>query len=98
MGIGVNLPASHVAIRDVTFPAEGRLPVFDILQMMGRAGRANRVGHAIVQLRSNDTWSAEELIQQMEDEPIHDLRSSFAMSASGNGRLREAGLKNCASH
>lgn len=84
LGMGVNLPATHVVVRDVTFPGEGRLPVTDILQMMGRAGRGNRVGHAVALVRSNDPWNASELVQQLKDEPLPELRSSFAITGSRN--------------
>ncbi len=87
LGMGVNLPATHVIIRDVTFPGEGRLPVTDLLQMMGRAGRGDRVGHAVAVLRHNDPWNAAELAQQIRDEPLPELRSSFATSIENRGRI-----------
>src|SRR5262249_48609641 len=46
LGLGVNLPATHVLVRDTTFPGVGPLGVADLLQMMGRAGRGEREGRA----------------------------------------------------
>jgi len=48
LGAGVNLPATHVIVRDLTFGREGAVPIGDLLQMMGRAGRGERVGRAVV--------------------------------------------------
>lgn len=88
LAMGMNLPATHVIIRDVTFPGEGRLPVTDLLQMMGRAGRGDRVGHAVAMLRPNDPWNAEELARQLKEEPLPELHSSFVLRT---GRSRRAG-------
>src|SRR4029079_18010724 len=76
LGLGVNLPATHVIVRDVTFPGEGSQPISDILQMMGRAGRGKRPGTAVVLVRPNDHWSPNELIAQWVEEPLREFRSS----------------------
>ena len=47
LGLGVNLPATHVVVRDTTFPGIGPLGVGELLQMMGRAGRGERPGEAV---------------------------------------------------
>lgn len=77
LGLGVNLPATHVIIRDVTFPGEGKRPISEILQMAGRAGRGMRAGQAIVLLRPNDPWKASDLITQLKEEPLSELVSCF---------------------
>jgi helicase len=46
--MGVNLPATHVFIRDHLFWGKGHLSITDILQMLGRAGRGNVSGHGEV--------------------------------------------------
>lgn len=49
LGMGVNLPATHVLVRDIVFAGAGReLDVSDFLQMLGRAGRGDRNGVGIV--------------------------------------------------
>lgn len=49
LGMGVNLPATHVLIRDIVFAGAGReLDVSDFLQMLGRAGRGDRNGVGVV--------------------------------------------------
>ncbi len=48
LGAGVNLPATHVFLRDLTFARDGAPPIQDILQMMGRAGRGKISGNATI--------------------------------------------------
>lgn len=86
LGLGVNLPATHVIVRDVTFPGEGPLPISDILQMMGRAGRGQRPGTAVALVRPNDRWSSSELVAQVKQEPLPELRSSFDLPAQRASR------------
>jgi len=82
LGMGVNLPATHAIVRDVTFPGEGRLPVHDILQMIGRAGRGDQSGTSVVIVRENDPWDTNELIDAIQNEPLPELVSSFQRFAS----------------
>ncbi len=77
LAMGVNLPATHVFVRGVTFQGGGSPTTPDLLQMMCRAGRGNRPGFAGVFLRPSDRWSAEELAEVLRDEPLPELRSSF---------------------
>src|SRR5207249_1203543 len=44
LALGVNLPPTHVIVRDATFPGVGRLEVMQLLQMLGRAGRGETAG------------------------------------------------------
>jgi superfamily II DNA/RNA helicase len=75
LGLGVNLPASHVVVRDTTFPGVGRLSVADLLQMMGRAGRGEQEGHAVALVRPRDGWSAGELTAALREERLPGLVS-----------------------
>lgn len=88
LGLGVNLPATHVIVRDVTFPGVGPQPIADILQMMGRAGRGQRPGTAVVLVRANDRWSSNELVAQVKEEPLPELRSSFDVPAQRASRTQ----------
>lgn len=78
LGLGVNLPATHVIVRDTTFVGNGRLTIEELIQMMGRAGRGHRVGYASVILRANDSWSAPDLLEALRDEKFPDFVSSYA--------------------
>ena len=77
LAMGVNLPATHVLIRDTTFYGFGHLRTDEILQILGRAGRGNRPGYGVVLIRPNDNWSAKELSNALRDEILPPLRSSF---------------------
>ena len=46
--MGINTPATEVVIRDTLFFGLGNLPVADLLQMLGRAGRGDESGEGIV--------------------------------------------------
>ena len=92
LGLGVNLPATHVIVRDVTFPGEGPQSISDILQMMGRAGRGQRSGTAIVLVRPNDRWSSSDLVAQVKEEPLPELQSSFDVSVQRKSRFQASEL------
>lgn len=77
LGLGVNLPATHVLVRDCTFAGVGPLNLSDLLQMMGRAGRGEQDGYAAVIVRPNDAWKADELARELQDQKLPDLVSSF---------------------
>jgi helicase len=57
LAMGVDLPVSHVIVRDTTFPGDGPLPAAIIAQMLGRAGRGEDDGHGFVLLRPTDDWA-----------------------------------------
>ena len=77
LAMGMNLPATHVLIRDVTFPGVGRLSSGELLQMMGRAGRGNQLGTAGVLLRPTDSWSESELVSELKAEVLPEFASAF---------------------
>jgi len=77
LAMGVNLPATHVFVRDTTFFGHGRLRIDELLQILGRAGRGDRKGIGIVLLRPSDDWEPEELATALREETLPPLRSSF---------------------
>jgi replicative superfamily II helicase len=77
LGLGVNLPASHVIVRDNTFFGIGLLSAGDIVQMMGRAGRGEKTGHAVVIVRPTDSWKSDELGQTLKQQTFPDFVSSL---------------------
>jgi helicase len=91
LAMGVNLPATHVIVRDSTFFGVGRLPVDQLLQIMGRAGRGDRAGTGVVIIRPDDDWNATELAQSLAEERLDSIRSSFELSpyASAGARGRD---------
>ena len=89
LALGVNLPASHVIVRDSTFFGEGRLPVDQLLQILGRAGRGDRPGLGAVMIRSIDGWRPEELVECLKSEKLPRLTSSFERSLSQRHRRHD---------
>jgi hypothetical protein len=77
LGAGVNLPATHVFVRDLTRGAIDPVPIREIVQMMGRAGRGDRPGSASVVLKPKDAWHEADLVQQIKSPNIPDLRSAL---------------------
>lgn len=93
LAMGVNLPATHVFVRDTTFFDTGKLKVDQLLQILGRAGRGERTGTGIVLLRQEDAWDGSDLAQALRCERIDAIRSSFEAPAGGSSyaRSRDAG-------
>jgi helicase len=85
LAMGVNLPATHIFVRDSTFFGFGKLRVDELLQILGRAGRGDRCGHGVVLLRSGDDWDANELANLLRTESLPPLRSSFELAAKSCG-------------
>ncbi len=77
LALGVNLPCSHVIIRDCNFPGFRTLTISELLQMMGRAGRGNLSGKSFVIVRPNDKWEAIKLAEELKEEKLPDFCSSF---------------------
>jgi hypothetical protein len=97
LALGVNLPATHVCVRDVLFPGVGYLSVSDLLQMMGRAGRGDRPGHAVVLVRGKEDISADELARAIREGALPELCSSLEPARKGrSGRKDEEPGADCA--
>ena len=89
LAMGVNLPATHVFVRDTTFFGLGKLRVDELLQILGRAGRGDRSGLGAVVVRQNDAWDADQLANALRDEAFPPLRSSFATIPAKGGRRND---------
>jgi superfamily II DNA/RNA helicase len=77
LAMGVNLPATHVAVRDLTYPGADSPEIGDLLQMMGRAGRGDRAGVAAVFIKPTDDRDARELQRALDKEDLPDFKSAF---------------------
>jgi helicase len=54
LAMGVNLPCTTVIVRDTHYPGEGPVPIHQIRQMCGRAGREDQPGKALVLVQDID--------------------------------------------
>lgn len=81
LAMGVNLPATHVILRDLARGAEGSVRPDEIIQMAGRAGRGNREGHALLVLKPNDPWTERDLAEALEIDRLPAIQSMLAPSA-----------------
>jgi superfamily II DNA/RNA helicase len=90
LALGVNLPATHLVIRDVTFPGVGRLELPELIQMSGRAGRGNQAGEAVILVHPKDSWEPQELAESLSSGVLPPLRSAFDSAENhGWGRDRQ---------
>lgn len=87
LAMGVNLPATHVYVRDTTFYGDHRLDVGELLQILGRAGRGERHGLGAVLIRQSDDWASQELASSLRDAAITPIRSSFESVPMRLGRV-----------
>jgi helicase len=88
LAMGVNLPCTHVIVADACRHGSGPLPVSELLQMMGRAGRGDTPGEAIVLLDANYPGSPDELGDGLRAEILPEFRSSFEQPASADDSWR----------
>lgn len=77
LAMGLNLPCTHVLVRDPTFAGVGRVQAAELLQMLGRAGRGQTPGTGAVLLRQSDSWGAAELQQALSEPQFPPLVSAF---------------------
>lgn len=86
LAMGVNLPATHVIVRDLSYGPGQPLPVAALQQMTGRAGRGTRPGHACLILKPGDSWNLRDLSQELESNQLPTLRSVFLQRAADGTR------------
>lgn len=84
LGLGVNLPATAVIVRDLRFSGTNRLGIDDLLQMMGRAGRGDQEGTAYVLVRPSDGIPPENLARDLSKEILPHIVSQLLGSVSGS--------------
>lgn len=82
LAMGINLPATHVLVRDLSYPGARSPDIGDLLQMMGRAGRGDQAGYAVVVKQPYDDWITDGLRQALEQEELPEFRSVFALDDS----------------
>ena len=83
LAMGVNLPATHVILRDLSRQGD-KVRADELIQMSGRAGRGDREGHALLVLKPNDPWTERELIEALESDKLPPIRSALIPVDNGS--------------
>jgi helicase len=91
--MGVNFPVTRVIIRDYKLHdgnGRKRLTVSDVLQMMGRAGRRERQGLAI--LMADNVEDAKDYADKLKDNCVHPIRPQLVKGQSNrfNSKAQES--------
>lgn len=90
LSMGINLPATHVFVRDITFSGFGDLNISDLLQMIGRAGRGSTPGTGIVMLTGSNRVKESSIIAGITSEAAPRLESQL-ISAEKEGDYHSIG-------
>ena len=77
LSMGINLPATHVFVRDISFTGFGDLDVSDLMQMIGRAGRGNNNGTGTVILSGSNLGKESAIISGLSNEITPEIRSQL---------------------
>ncbi len=80
--MGLNLPVTHVYVRDATFRGVGKLAPGRLLQMVGRAGRGDVPGNGVILLRPSDRHDREELGRALVQGQFAPIESAFISARS----------------
>jgi len=86
LAAGVNLPATHLIVRDLTFQGVGPIPLDQLIQMSGRAGRGITPGHAFFIHRPGDIWKSDELEEGLRSQRLPGLVSALLPRGISHGR------------
>ena len=77
LSMGVNLPATHVFVRDISFSGYGDLDIADLMQMLGRAGRGNNPGTGIVLLSKSNLSKETTIVAGITHETVPRVESQL---------------------
>ena len=77
LSMGINLPATHVFVRDITFTGYKDLDISDLMQMIGRAGRGNKAGTGIILLSSQNLSKTTIIADGIKNEVVPEIRSKL---------------------
>lgn len=70
LSMGINLPATHVFVRDTSFTGYKDLDISDLMQMIGRAGRGDNSGTGIVLLSGNNLSKESTIVSGIKNEEV----------------------------
>jgi len=87
LAMGVNLPTTRVIVADAARhngDETSSIPLNEIIQMCGRAGRGERQGEAVVLLTESESVDPASLARQLGQQRTLDLTSPFASMPAGD--------------
>ncbi len=90
LAMGVNLPATHVVVRDLSYGPNQPLAIGSLMQMMGRAGRGMRPGQALLIVKSSESGTIDNLRDKLEKQELPSLRSVLVQDAGSSGSMEPA--------
>jgi helicase len=70
LAMGVNLPCTTVIVRDTHYPGIGPVPIHQLRQMCGRAGRSGHPGNALVMVQDLDKRGPEALARELKSSEL----------------------------
>ena len=73
LAMGVNLPCTTVIVRDTHYPGVGAVPIHQLRQMCGRAGRGDHPGTALVLVKDLDKRDPKVLAQDLASMELADF-------------------------
>lgn len=65
LAMGVNLPCTQVIVRDTHYPGVGPVPIHQLRQMSGRAGRGSHAGAALILVQQLDSRGPDALARNL---------------------------------
>ncbi len=77
LAMGINLPTTHVIVRDITYPGVRNLDLGELSQMIGRAGRGDVRGVGIIYHRPSDKISFGELESGLKEDIYPKINSQL---------------------
>lgn len=75
LSMGINLPATHVFVRDISFTGYKDLDISDLMQMIGRAGRGNKPGTGVILLSNQNLAKSASIAEGIENEVVPEVKS-----------------------
>lgn len=84
LSMGINLPATHVFVRDITFTGHKDLSVSDLMQMIGRAGRGDNPGTGIILLNNQDPSQLSLVSEGIKAEVLPEIESQLIPFTQNN--------------
>lgn len=77
LGMGINLPATHVFVRDLSFTGVRELDMSDLMQMIGRAGRGNKLGKGYICLSKSNLSKESMIVEGLSKEIVPKITSAL---------------------